>query len=164
MSSVSQIPREFRALTPPPILIRLRIPSTLLKIAQQQSSVQVHFSSPVDQILIDPSNKTAQGVRLASGKEHMADVVVINADLVYAMNQLMSESEKGVRRVKALDTIAGGLKGSCSSLSFYWSMKKKIDGLGGHSELVPSTRSDSFEAHRPSLHRRLPRRRLQGLL
>jgi len=119
-------------------LFAFRVPSTLLKILNDKfPETAVRFNAPVAKVLLSPSRDRATGVRLESGEEVLADVVVVNADLVYAAENLLDEADKGVKRIKALEKAAGELKGSCSSISLYWGMSKKISGLAGHSALHP---------------------------
>lgn len=111
------------------------MPSALLKILNEKfPDTQTHFNAPVSKVLLSPARDRAIGVRLESGKEVHADVVIVNADLVYAADNLLDDGEKGVKRNKALEKAAGELKGSCSSISLYWGMSKKLSGLCGHSE------------------------------
>jgi phytoene desaturase (3,4-didehydrolycopene-forming) len=52
--------------------------------------VEYRLSTPIERILV--SGGAATGVQLASGETLTADVVVNNADLVYAYNNLLPES------------------------------------------------------------------------
>ena len=51
-----------------------------------------HFSSPVDQVLYDKDGKTT-GIRLSNGEVKHADAVVVNADLVWAHNNLFKKDQ-----------------------------------------------------------------------
>ncbi|GLB07528.1 hypothetical protein AtubIFM57258_002871 [Aspergillus tubingensis] len=54
--------------------------------------VDYRLRAPVDSVLLAPDQRSAKGVRLSSGEAIYADLVVINADLVYAYNNLLPES------------------------------------------------------------------------
>lgn len=53
-----------------------------------------NFDSAVDRVLYDDQGR-AKGIRLASGAEKYADLVVVNADLVWAHNNLFMKDLKG---------------------------------------------------------------------
>ena len=48
----------------------------------------MNLSAPVSHVTLDPATRKATGIRLASGEWKGADIVVVNADLVYAHNNL----------------------------------------------------------------------------
>jgi phytoene desaturase (3,4-didehydrolycopene-forming) len=77
----------------------------------ERLGVQYRLSTPVAQVNVDRHSKRATGVTLASGEVLNADIVLVNADLVYAYNELLPEST----RAKALSMKPA----SCSSISFY---------------------------------------------
>ena len=119
----------------------------------------------------------ATGIRLENGKEAEADVIVVNADLVWAHNNLFKqpsepykpgESSKAAARQRssrvnrsedslldpkyakrllkkphssashvAASNIADPLD-SCSSISFYWAMKRTIPSLQAHNIFLVS--------------------------
>ena len=57
----------------------------MLEIAKSYGA-RVHYNAAVDTVTYD--NGRATGVKLADGTEQTADVVVVNADLVWAHNNL----------------------------------------------------------------------------
>lgn len=65
----------------------MQVVETLVQIAESHGA-KVNLSSPVSHITLDPTSKQATGIRLSSGEWKEADVVVVNADLVYAHNNL----------------------------------------------------------------------------
>ena len=78
------------------------------------------MSTPVSRVLTDPKDpKLATGVLLESGEELKADVVVCNADLVWAMNNLFGEPTPYAKRLDKKPV-------SCSSISFYWSIDRSV--------------------------------------
>lgn len=84
------------------------------------------------------SNNVAQGVRLQSGEELYADIVVVNADLVYAYNNLLPPSPYSRRLAKR--------PASCSSISFFWSFDRSIPELHGHNIFLAEEYRESFDA------------------
>lgn len=99
--------------------------------------VEFLFSSPVRQILLSSDGRIAEGVKLSSGEILKADLVLVNADLVYAHNELLPPSSYA----SSLSRRAG----SCSSISFYWAMKKVIPELGTHNVFLANEYRESFD-------------------
>ncbi|KOS21873.1 Phytoene desaturase [Escovopsis weberi] len=96
------------------------------------------LKSPVSSVILSESGNTARGVRLESGEELFADVVLINADLVYAYNNLLPPSP-----------IVSGLNkrlASCSSISFFWSFDRIIPELLTHNIFMAENYRESFDA------------------
>lgn len=90
--------------------------AALVRIAERNGATFL-LSNPVSKVLTDPSNpKLATGVRLESGEEMKADVVVVNADLIWAMENLFEKTAYS-KRLAAKPV-------SCSSISFYWSVDR----------------------------------------
>jgi phytoene desaturase (3,4-didehydrolycopene-forming) len=83
------------------------------------------------------SSGIATGVTLESGETLNADVVLINADLVYAYNNLLPTG----LRAKALSKKPA----SCSSISFYWAMDRQIPELHTHNVFLADEYQDSFD-------------------
>ncbi|KAI9749873.1 MAG: hypothetical protein M1815_002226 [Lichina confinis] len=99
--------------------------------------VNYRLSTPVSSVTLSPDGRTATGVQLASGEQLNADVVVVNADLVYAYNNLFPPSN----RAKSLSKKAA----SCSSISFYWSMDRVIPELLTHNIFLADDYRESFD-------------------
>ncbi|KAL9114305.1 MAG: hypothetical protein Q9227_001727 [Pyrenula ochraceoflavens] len=98
---------------------------------------EYRFSTPVKEILISSDGRRANGVELASGERLNADVVLVNADLVYAYNELLPTS-----------SYASSLSrrhGSCSSISFYWAMDRTIPELKAHNIFLADEYRNSFD-------------------
>lgn len=62
--------------------------------------------------------------------------------LMYAQQHLLPPPVNGVKRLKALEAI-GKMRGSCSSISFYWQMNGIIKGLGGHNVFL----AEDYKVH-----------------
>lgn len=89
----------------------------LQRIAERNGA-KFRLNTPVSRVLLDPENKKkAVGVVLESGEELRADVVVVNADLIYSMNNLFGEPSAYAKRLAKKPV-------SCSSISFYWSVDR----------------------------------------
>lgn len=86
-----------------------KLSQTMAKIAQDKGAT-LRLSSEVAKCLLD--GKKITWVRLASGEEISADVVVMNADYGYAMTQLMGQKNVPVQDMKKK-------KFSCSTFMIY---------------------------------------------
>lgn len=96
------------------------------------------MNSPVKSVLLDDSNHVAKGILLENGEELHADLVVINADLVYAYNELLPKTRQS-RGLKKRPT-------SCSSISFFWSFDEKLPHLRAHNIFLAEKYRESFDA------------------
>lgn len=92
------------------ILLAVSIVEGLIKIGQRLG-VEYRLSTPISSVLFSVNDRTVNGVVLSPEEILTASVVVCNADLVYAYNNLLppSTSAKSLSRRPA----------SCSSISFY---------------------------------------------
>ena len=99
--------------------------------------VKYRLSTPVATIALSPKNGRATGVILESGETISADVVLINADLVYAYNHLLPQTSTS-KSLKARPA-------SCSSISFYWAMDQQIPELTTHNIFLAEDYKDSFD-------------------
>jgi len=68
------------------------VPNSLVKIAESHNA-KFHYSSPVSSVIYNSSG-VATGITLENGETKHADVVVVNADLVWAHNNLFKGAEK----------------------------------------------------------------------
>lgn len=68
------------------------MPNSLVKIAESHNA-KFHYSSPVRSVNYDFTGR-ATGIELESGEIKTADVVVVNADLVWAHNNLFKGEAK----------------------------------------------------------------------
>lgn len=96
------------------------------------------LSTPVSQVILSPDNATATGVQLESGEKLSADVVVVNADLVYAYNNLLPQTSYS----RAL----ASRPHSCSSISFYWALDRKVPELRPHNIFLADEYRESFDS------------------
>jgi len=103
----------------------------------QRLGVDYRLSTPISSILLSPDGKTAKGVTLPSGETVEADIVLVNADLVYAYNNLLPKSSYA----KTLNKKPA----SCSSLSFYWAMDRVIPELSAHNIFLAEHYQESFD-------------------
>lgn len=87
-----------------------KVLDALVKVGER-FGVEYRYSSPISQVKVDPRTGRATGVQLESGETMNADVVLVNADLVYAYNKLLPPSAKA----KSLSAKPA----SCASISFY---------------------------------------------
>lgn len=67
------------------------LPQVLQALADvgKRMGVNYLFNSPVSSVILSKDQKPVESVKLENGKELRADLVVINADLVYAYNSLL---------------------------------------------------------------------------
>lgn len=93
--------------------------------------------APVASIIVSEQN-TVSGIRLESGEELYADIVVVNADLVYAYNHLLPPSPYSRKLIER--------PASCSSISFFWSFDRVIPELQGHNVFLVHEYRESFDA------------------
>ncbi|KAG0650247.1 Phytoene desaturase [Hyphodiscus hymeniophilus] len=127
----------------------------------ERLGVDIRLDTPVESILTTPDGRTATGVRLLSGEELTADLVVVNADLVYAYNNLFPSSPS-TSYAQSLQKRSG----SCSSISFYWALSQKIPELNAHNIFLADEYRESFDSifdrqsipHEPSFYVNVPSR------
>ncbi|KAK6910688.1 hypothetical protein I203_104720 [Kwoniella mangroviensis CBS 8507] len=118
----------------------------------QRFGAKYHFSTPISSVTHN-SRGRATGVRLENGDVREADVVVVNADLVWAHNHLFERSGVGIGQDKEkkqpLDpSLAKRLNDkphSCSSISFYWALDSTIPSLNAHNIFLAEDYKGSFD-------------------
>lgn len=116
--------------------------AALVKVGERLG-VSYRLNTSVSSVLTSSNGKNATGVRLESGETLSADIVVVNADLVYAYNNLFSSPPtSSPSYAKTLSKRAG----SCSSISFYWSLSKQIPQLQTHNIFLADSYQESFDA------------------
>ncbi|KAJ5681741.1 Phytoene desaturase [Penicillium maclennaniae] len=99
------------------------------------------MSHPVKKVTISPDGK-ALGISLGADRFVEADAVVINADLLYAQRALLPSDRSGRADMGRSKDV------SCSSISFYWSLSKKVPQLETHNIFV----EDSFGQQSNQIH------------
>lgn len=108
----------------------------------ERLGVEYRLSSPVESILATADGKSAAGVLLESGETLHADTVVVNADLVYAYSNLFPDTKYLTDYSKSLRQ----RDGSCSSISFYWSLNRKVPELSVHNIFLADEYKESFDS------------------
>lgn len=108
----------------------------------ERLGVEYRLSTPVSRVLTSPDGKKATGVLLESGEQLSADVVVLNADLVYSYSNLLPRSPSIESKSKSLQT----KDASCSSISFYWSLDRKVPELSTHNIFLAEEYQESFDS------------------
>ncbi|KUJ14377.1 phytoene desaturase [Mollisia scopiformis] len=113
----------------------------------ERQGVDIRLSTPVKEVLTTEDGKTVTGVLLENGEVLESDLVVINADLVYAYSNLFppkasSTSTKLQKYSKSLQKRPG----SCSSISFYWSLSQKVPELTTHNIFLADQYRESFDS------------------
>jgi len=136
-----------------------RLPKSLESITKKNGG-RVLYSSPVKQILLsnNSENGKACGVELENGSRLEADVVISNADLVWTYSNLLPRTNYCRKLEKSQLT--------CSSISFYWAIKRKIPSLVTHQVYLAKEYRESFDAifdghslpHQPSFYVNVPSR------
>jgi phytoene desaturase (3,4-didehydrolycopene-forming) len=104
----------------------------------QRLGVEYRLSTSVSAISLDSSGKKATGVILSSGETLSADIVISNADLVYTYNNLLPQTRysRSLARRPA----------SCSSISFYWPLNRKVEALKAHNIFLADAYRESFDS------------------
>ena len=113
-----------------------RVVQALVAVGERLG-VRYHLSTPVTSINLSPDGHHVTGITLESGETMSADIIVINADLVYAYNNLLPKSSTA-KSLKARPA-------SCSSISFYWAMDQIIPELTTHNIFLADDYKESFD-------------------
>jgi phytoene desaturase (3,4-didehydrolycopene-forming) len=102
--------------------------------------VEYHFNSPIKEIQLSADGKRAVGVSFQDPKRPplSADLVICNADLTYAYNNLLPTTSYGTSLTKR--------ETSCSSISFYWALDKQFPELTAHNIFLAEDYAESFDS------------------
>jgi phytoene desaturase (3,4-didehydrolycopene-forming) len=105
----------------------------------ERLGVEFMFDSPIRNIQLSEDGKRATGIVFEDeSKEPLtADVVVCNADLAYAYNNLLPTSVFGKSLLKR--------QASCSSISFYWALDRQFTELSAHNIFLAEDYKESFD-------------------
>jgi phytoene desaturase (3,4-didehydrolycopene-forming) len=112
--------------------------AALVRICEQLG-VDIRLNMSVASVLTTPDGRTTTGVQLASGEKLTADLVIINADLVYAYNNLFHTTTS---YAQSLERRAG----SRSSISFCWALSQQIPELKTHNIFLADEYRESFDS------------------
>jgi phytoene desaturase (3,4-didehydrolycopene-forming) len=106
----------------------------------ERSGVEYMFDSPISEIQLSADGKRATGVSFKDEKKApiTADLVICNADLTYAYNNLLPATTYG----KSLES----RKASCSSISFYWALDRQFPELSAHNIFLAEDYKESFDS------------------
>lgn len=113
-----------------------KILDALVKVGER-FGVQYRYNTSVTEVILDGRSKKATGVRLETGEVINADIVLMNADLVYAYKNLLPPSSTATSLDKK--------PSSCASISFYWAMDTQIPQLNAHNVFLADDYQDSFD-------------------
>jgi phytoene desaturase (3,4-didehydrolycopene-forming) len=105
-----------------------------------RSGVEYRFNSPIKEIRLSPDGKRATGVVFQDPKKEPldADLVICNADLTYAYNELLPTTAYGTSLSKR--------ETSCSSISFYWALDRQFLELTPHNIFLAEDYKESFDS------------------
>ncbi|KAJ3283349.1 hypothetical protein HDU76_008482, partial [Blyttiomyces sp. JEL0837] len=112
------------------------LPKSLEKIAKTHGATFL-YNKTVTNINTSPITNLATGVTLLDGTRLSADIVVCNADLVTAYNQLLPPSPYA--------KYLASLNQTCSTFSFYWGLDRKVSGMQAHNIFLADDYKDSFD-------------------
>lgn len=101
-------------------------------------SVSYRLSGPVTSIILSLDKRRATGIQLETGERLEADIVVCNADLIYAYSNLLPSSSYARSLSERLT--------SCSSISFYWSLHQTVPELKAHNIFLADDYRESFDS------------------
>lgn len=131
----------------------LKVVEALVNISTHQGA-QYLLGTPVEKIRVSSEGKV-QGVTLSNGDLISADIVLVNADISYAYDNLLPAFKSTwIRNVLSRLPLASLLitphslankKTSCSSISFYWAMNRAIPELGIHNVFLAKDYQGSFD-------------------
>jgi phytoene desaturase len=97
-----------------------KISEAMSKVIGEYGS-KIQLGTNVKKIIVE--NGKATGIMLENGSIEPADEVILNADFAHAMKYLINEENRPSYKDKKLEN----MKYSCSTLMFYFGMKKKYD-------------------------------------
>lgn len=106
------------------------------QVAKKKGAV-FHYNTPVKKIILDQLAGLATGIELNDGRVIHGDIIVCNADLVWAYNHLLNDTTYGKKLSEKAFT--------SSTFSFYWGMNTIIKGLNSHNIFLAKDYKASFD-------------------
>jgi len=112
------------------------------KVLQSLESIAVrhgakfNYNSDVQEITVD-GDGVANGIKLRDGDVVNSDIVICNADTVYAYNTLLPKTRYAAE--------LGNKRLTSSSISFYWSMNQVVPGVAVHNIFLSEHYKPSFD-------------------
>lgn len=124
-----------------------RVVQALVEVGRREG-VEYRLSTAVERILLSEDGAKAVGVQLENGETVLADVVVNNSDLVYAYTKLLAPAASPQQRVTPTPYAESLSKrpASCSSISFYWALSRKVPELEAHNIFLADEYKESFDS------------------
>lgn len=114
-----------------------KVIEALERIATKKFCAQFQYNKNVEKILVDDTN-AAKGVQFSDGTKDYADIIVCNADLLYAYNHLLPETDYGKQ-------IGEKAELTSSSISFYWGLRRQVPELDVHNVFLANDYKSSFD-------------------
>ncbi|CAE7779703.1 carA2 [Symbiodinium sp. CCMP2456] len=109
------------------------VKNTLASLAEGHG-VEIKTGAEVDEVLVEGGK--AVGIRLKSGEEEKADVVVVNADTPWAYKNLLhnvqAPADPQEPSVEATAADLDGREYSCGVIAMFWAVDCKVDYLRHH--------------------------------
>lgn len=113
------------------------IPDKLQEIATNKYKAKFFHNTPVSKVNVNDDGQ-AVGITLQDGTVVSADLVVVNADLVYAYNHLLPPTNYAKKIGKEPLT--------SSTISFYWGLSRKVEKLHVHNIFLAEDYKGSFDS------------------
>lgn len=114
-----------------------KVIEALETIATKKFGAKFHYNTNIKRIIVDKEN-VAKGVEFDDGSQQYADIVVCNADLVYAYNHLLPETNYGTKLGKNAALTS-------SSISFYWGLSIQVHSLDVHNVFLAKDYKASYD-------------------
>lgn len=111
-----------------------QVARALYNIAKKYK-INIIFNSPVTKI--NSYDDKVTSVNTLNGSTYPADIIVANSDLSYVYQHLLPKSDFGEKLKQK--------KYSCSTITFFWGMKKQYPELKTHNLFLAETFEKSYE-------------------
>lgn len=119
------------------------VKNTLASLAEGHG-VEIKTGAEVDEVLVEGGK--AVGIRLKSGEEEKADVVVVNADTPWAYKNLLhnvqAPADPQEPSVAATAADLDGREYSCGVIAMFWAVDCKVDYLRHHTIFLGTPESE----------------------